>query len=81
MSEGPHPRADQLGSLSTRELLQVMHREDRRAVDGVAAHLDQIAAAVNQLRTPLSFADQLYVLRDHVAKVRRRLQTDDGAGL
>ena len=29
------------------------------------------------LKTPPSFADQLYVLRDHVATVRRRLQTSD----
>ena len=35
--------------------------------------LDEIADAVDQLKTPVSFADQLYVLRDHVATVRRRL--------
>jgi hypothetical protein len=40
-------------------------------LDGV----DQIARAVNELKMPLSFADQLFVLRDHVARVRRRLQT------
>ena len=36
--------------------------------------LDDIEGAVNELKTPLSFADQLYVLRDHVATVRGRLQ-------
>ena len=30
-------------------------------------------SAVNELKTPPSFADQLYVLREHVAAVRRRL--------
>jgi TRAP-type uncharacterized transport system substrate-binding protein len=39
----------------------------------VRARLDEIARAVAELRTPASFADQLYVLRDHVAAVRRRL--------
>ena len=35
--------------------------------------LDQITNAVNDLRTPAAFADQVYVLRDHVAAVRRRV--------
>jgi TRAP-type uncharacterized transport system substrate-binding protein len=41
--------------------------------DRVRERLDEIARAVSELRTPPSFADQLYVLRDHVAAVRRRL--------
>ena len=36
---------------------------------------------MKELRTPLSFADQVYVLRDHVANVRRRLQSDGGTAL
>jgi TRAP-type uncharacterized transport system substrate-binding protein len=39
----------------------------------ILRRLDDITHAVNTLKTPLSFADQLYVLRDHVASVRRRL--------
>jgi hypothetical protein len=39
--------------------------------------LDEIEEAVNQIKTPLSSADQLYVLRDHIGMVRQRL---DGAG-
>ena len=39
----------------------------------VRERLDEISRAVSELRTPASFADQLYVLRDHVAAVRRRL--------
>jgi hypothetical protein len=35
--------------------------------------LAEIDQAVNDLRTPLAFADQLYLLRGHVAMVRERL--------
>jgi TRAP-type uncharacterized transport system substrate-binding protein len=38
----------------------------------LVARLDDIARAVRELRTPASFGDQLYVLRDHVAAVRQR---------
>jgi hypothetical protein len=59
-------------------LLMAIEREmrgdsspDRR--EKVRARLDDIARAVGDMKTPPSFADQLYVLRDHVAAVRRRL--------
>jgi TRAP transporter TAXI family solute receptor len=51
------------------------HTPDER--DHVRARLDEIAHAVSDLKTPPSFADQLYVLRDHVAAVRRRLDHPD----
>jgi len=35
--------------------------------------IDAIERSVNELKTPLSFADQLYVLRDHVGMVRQHL--------
>ncbi|MEP6655068.1 MAG: TAXI family TRAP transporter solute-binding subunit, partial [Myxococcales bacterium] len=38
----------------------------------ILKRLDDIEHSVNDIKTPLSFADQLYVLRDHVAMVRRR---------
>jgi hypothetical protein len=38
--------------------------------------LDKIERAVAQLKTPPSFADQLYILRGHVGMVRRRLEGD-----
>lgn len=46
-------------------------------VDGAAVmkRVDDIALAVNEMRTPPSFGDQLYVLRDHIAGVRRRLES------
>lgn len=37
--------------------------------------LDWIEQAVNDTKTPLSFADQLYVLRQHISFVRDRLST------
>jgi hypothetical protein len=47
--------------------------------DAIRARLDGIENAVNNIKTPLSFADQLYVLRDHVATVRRRLDATAAA--
>jgi TRAP transporter TAXI family solute receptor len=40
----------------------------------VVARLEEITRAVSELKTPPSFGDQLYVLRDHVAAVRRKLE-------
>ena len=37
--------------------------------------LDWIEQAVNETKTPLSFADQLYVLRQHISFVRDRLSS------
>jgi TRAP-type uncharacterized transport system substrate-binding protein len=42
--------------------------------DSVGKRLDEIEQAVNDLKTPPSFADQLYVLREHVGLVRARLR-------
>jgi hypothetical protein len=42
-------------------------------VDEMHQRLDEIDDAVNDIRTPLAFADQLYLLRGHVAMVRQRL--------
>ena len=41
----------------------------------ITRRLDEIENAVNEIKTPLSFADQLYVLREHVSLVRHRLET------
>jgi hypothetical protein len=56
-----------------REMMTARTDEQRREI---AHKLDEIQRAVATLKTPPSFADQLYVLRDHVAMVRRRL--DEG---
>lgn len=41
----------------------------------IGKRLDDIEQAVNDLKTPASFADQLYVLREHVGLVRARLMS------
>jgi hypothetical protein len=41
----------------------------------ILGRLNEIEDAVNEIKTPLSFADQLYVLREHVALVRHRLES------
>jgi len=49
MNEHAHPRADELDSLTTRELLEVMQSEDRRAIGAVEASLDVIGEAVEAI--------------------------------
>jgi TRAP transporter TAXI family solute receptor len=44
----------------------------------VRARLEEITRSVNELKTPPSFGDQLYVLRGHVAAVRQRLEEGGG---
>jgi TRAP-type uncharacterized transport system substrate-binding protein len=44
------------------------------------AQLDEIELRVNQLRIPLSFADELYGLRSHIQFVRGRIQALAGQG-
>jgi len=41
--------------------------------DEIRKRLDDIQEAVNNLHPPLAFADQLYVLREHIGWVRERL--------
>jgi hypothetical protein len=43
------------------------------AREALHKRLDQIEDAVDQIKTPLSSADQLYVLREHIRMVRTRL--------
>ena len=42
----------------------------------ILKRLDDIQDAVNNLRTPVAFADQLYVLRDHIGSVHDRLAAE-----
>jgi hypothetical protein len=48
------------------------HRE--QLIADLQRRLDEIEDAVDDIKMPVSFADQLYVLREHVAMVRRRLE-------
>jgi hypothetical protein len=54
-----------------RDMLGAPTQEKR---DEILKHLDDIQESVNNIRTPLSFADQLYVLREHISWVRHRLE-------
>jgi hypothetical protein len=46
---------------------------ERRA--DIARRLDEVEHRIEEIKTPLSFADQLYVLRSHLGMVRHRLET------
>jgi TRAP-type uncharacterized transport system substrate-binding protein len=59
-----------------REMMRDHTAEERAEI---LKRLDEMSDAVSGIKTPPSFADQLYVLRDHVAMVRRRLQAAAGA--
>jgi hypothetical protein len=39
--------------------------------------LDEVEIEVNKIKTPLAFADEFYILREHIGLVRARLA--DGA--
>ena len=66
----------------TAEFVSILQAELARIADDTAhadirkSWLDKIERAVAQLKTPPSFADQLYILRGHVGMVRRRLEGD-----
>jgi TRAP-type uncharacterized transport system substrate-binding protein len=53
-----------------RQVLRGIAVEDRAAID---KRLEDIDKAVNELKVPVSYAEQLFILRDHVRTVRRNL--------
>jgi hypothetical protein len=55
-----------------REMLAKPSAEQRAQLE---QRLQEIEEGVNDIKTPLAFADQLYVLREHVGLVRRRLRS------
>jgi hypothetical protein len=60
------------GKLISIERDMLIHPEPGER-ERILHRLDEIENAVNEIKTPLSFADQLYVLRQHIAWVRHRL--------
>ena len=46
---------------------------ERKEVRALAQRLDAIEQGVNRIKIPLAFADQVYVLREHIGFVRNRL--------
>jgi N-acetylmuramic acid 6-phosphate etherase len=60
MSEKAHPRADELSSLTTLQLLEVMQGEDRRAVEAVGQVMDQVARSVEVITDRLRSGGRLH---------------------
>jgi NMT1-like family len=57
-----------------RDTLRETAPEEREKVrEQLHKRLDEIEDGVDGMKTPLSFADQVYVLREHINMVRRRL--------
>jgi len=57
------------------QLRQLELAAGQRAPDQLKQELDQIEAHVAGIKVPLSYADELYALRTHIAMIRRRLET------
>jgi hypothetical protein len=64
------------GSLLELERDVLGHVADDRA--GLLGRLDGIERRADALKLPVAFADQFYVLREHIALVRRRLTSLTG---
>lgn len=60
MSEQVHPQADRLDAAGTKEVLELMHDEDRRAVDAIGAHIERIAAAVDAIASRVRTGGMLH---------------------
>jgi N-acetylmuramic acid 6-phosphate etherase len=60
VSEETHPRSAEMDGLDTIELLQLMHAEDRRAVEAVSTHIGAIAAAVEGIAVRLRTGGRLH---------------------
>ncbi len=43
------------------------------ATESLVQHLDQLAAQVEKINVPLSYADELYALRNHIELVRQKI--------
>ena len=57
------------------QLRAVEEAHGERPADELAKELDAIEARVEHVTVPLSYADELYALRGHIALVRRRVAT------
>jgi TRAP transporter TAXI family solute receptor len=49
-----------------------------KELEGMLKQLDDIETEVNKMKMPLAFADQFYVLRDHIGFVRGRYSKNGG---
>src|SRR2546421_12335762 len=53
--------------------LQLEENPGRQVLDDMLRGLDDTERAVNQIPTPLAYAENLYFFREHVEVVRRRI--------
>jgi N-acetylmuramic acid 6-phosphate etherase len=60
MSESAHPRADELESLTTLELVELMHAEENRAHVAIHARLAEIARAVDAIAERMRSGGRLH---------------------
>ena len=60
MSESVHPRADELESLTTLELVELMHAEELRAHEAIHPQLAEIARAVDAIAERLRLGGRLH---------------------
>lgn len=60
VSEEVHAQAVRLDALSTREVLELLQAEDRRAVDAVQMHIDEMAAVVEAVASRLRAGGTLH---------------------
>jgi TRAP transporter TAXI family solute receptor len=56
------------------QLREIEAGEGQRPKDELLRQLTSIEAGVNAVQVPLSYADELYALKGHIAQVRRRVQ-------
>jgi hypothetical protein len=66
------------GALMTLERAMLAHPDQTERED-LFKQLEAIENSVNSLILPLAFADQQYVLREHIAMVRARMNALSGA--
>lgn len=60
MSESVHPRADEIDSLTALELAELMHAEDKRALEAIDPHLGEIARAIDGIAERLGAGGRLH---------------------
>src|SRR5229473_8379991 len=60
MSESVHPRADELESLTTLELVELMHLEELRAHEAIHPQIAEIARAVDLIAESLRSGGRLH---------------------
>jgi N-acetylmuramic acid 6-phosphate etherase len=60
MSESVHPRADEIDSLTTLQLVELMHAEDARALEAIDSQLGEIARAIDGVAGRLRSGGRLH---------------------